>query len=395
MEETIRSLDEIQEGLISQIAAQTNRLVALDKHQFEVHRRNRKYEKRLRKLGLLSTLPVKSSNVSTKKRKQLMKCSVDFSTIKWHQNEIVMGPCLSKPHQKSGCIIRKVYVDGFACAMKELKLKDVATEKFEAVKQELSILQRLPPHQNITRYLYHCVTEDLNFLRMFTTLYDCSLYDFIQQKRQVSEYFQPSTIARFMLMLINGVRFLHNNAIIHRDINSANIFVMLDQHNQVNNLAVGDFDHSMRQESSSAPSSSSALDLYSHHSLVGTSGWIAPECIIALDMNATAGDDDQDLPSQLLHYQHNPTSMALYTPKSDVFSVGMVLYELLSLRRPFEESAHFEISDKIVCGQRPHLPKQIVQDPRYANLCQVFKLCTSLLPKNRPSLSELESFFLE
>jgi serine/threonine protein kinase len=49
-----------------------------------------------------------------------------------------------------------------------------------------------------------------------------------------------------------------------------------------------------------------------------------------------------------------------YTQKSDIYSLGMVLYELITCLPPYAEQAHdTNLALKIIRGERPQFPSQV------------------------------------
>jgi hypothetical protein len=63
-----------------------------------------------------------------------------------------------------------------------------------------------------------------------------------------------------------------------------------------------------------------------------------------------------------------------------VFSFGMVLYEILTGGPP---------KDVLQYSTQPTLPQQTQQRTKYQALIPMFTWCTSLAPKDRPSLAQL------
>jgi len=75
---------------------------------------------------------------------------------------------------------------------------------------------------------------------------------------------------------------------------------------------------------------------------------------------------------------------------ADIFAFGMILYELLSLQRPFfEERNAFKISQMIIEGKRPNVPESL--GPEYATLVKLQKKCVHAKPDRRPSLANCKS----
>ena len=74
-----------------------------------------------------------------------------------------------------------------------------------------------------------------------------------------------------------------------------------------------------------------------------------------------------------------------YSPKSDVFSFGIILWELISLQTPYEHLRRdYEVEDFVLNGGRPSI--QLI-----SNLCfkQLIEACWDQLPANRPSFDEI------
>uniref|UniRef100_A0A182VV89 non-specific serine/threonine protein kinase n=1 Tax=Anopheles minimus TaxID=112268 RepID=A0A182VV89_9DIPT len=76
-----------------------------------------------------------------------------------------------------------------------------------------------------------------------------------------------------------------------------------------------------------------------------------------------------------------------YTEKVDCFSFGMFLYELISLRQPFE--GHEAVKECILEGGRPVLTHRETHFPSYC--LDLMVLCWDQQPKLRPSASQIVS----
>lgn len=71
----------------------------------------------------------------------------------------------------------------------------------------------------------------------------------------------------------------------------------------------------------------------------------------------------------------------------DCFSFGMFIYEIISLRQPFE--GYESIKECILEGSRPPLTQRETQFPTYC--LDLMVLCWDELPKKRPSASQIVS----
>lgn len=76
-----------------------------------------------------------------------------------------------------------------------------------------------------------------------------------------------------------------------------------------------------------------------------------------------------------------------YTEKVDCFSFGMLIYELITLRQPFE--GHETVKESILEGSRPVFTSREVMFPSYC--LDLMVLCWDHQPKNRPSASQIVS----
>merc|ERR1711991_475936 len=77
-------------------------------------------------------------------------------------------------------------------------------------------------------------------------------------------------------------------------------------------------------------------------------------------------------------------NQAPYGKKADMFSLGVVLYELMALKKPFSGGTMRDLVKAVMAGQVDPLPEHYSADLR--------QLCMSLLsldPDKRPSISEL------
>jgi serine/threonine protein kinase len=114
-------------------------------------------------------------------------------------------------------------------------------------------------------------------------------------------------------------------------------------------LAVGDFDITKNIEQASK------------HTTIGTPGYMAPELLQG-------------------HKYGFPV---------DVFSFGMVLYELLTLHRPYEEEkSPFRVSQYIIEGRRPTMPGL---DSSYAELLKLINKCLRSKPDRRPTIAQCKA----
>jgi hypothetical protein len=64
-------------------------------------------------------------------------------------------------------------VDGWECAVKELKIAQAKQSDVDAFSAEIFMLESLPPHKNLVRFLFHEKTSDR--IRVFMRRYEGTL----------------------------------------------------------------------------------------------------------------------------------------------------------------------------------------------------------------------------
>ena len=168
----------------------------------------------------------------------------------------------------SGASVYLVNVGGWCCAMKELPRtvgNDVDSECFE---KEMALLYQIPNHPNIARYLFHKKLRGRYCL--FMSRYSGTLRGDIDKRKKESEYLKLRNLIRIAHEIANGLTFLHSQNIIHRDMKSDNIFIIVNRQGDIRDIAIGDFDTSKRLGVSTRPKST-----------VGTPGFMAPEVLDA------------------------------------------------------------------------------------------------------------------
>jgi hypothetical protein len=142
------------------------------------------------------------------------------------------------------------HVDGWLCAMKELDVKQLSDSNIKAFESEIELLENLPYHLNICRYLFHEKTGDK--IRLYITKYNCSLRHIVNKQKDALtnqkdfKTFSAKHITKWCVDIASGMAFLHKHQIMHRDLKPDNVFVNLDVHGDVKQCAIGDFDTAKR-----------------------------------------------------------------------------------------------------------------------------------------------------
>eukprot|EP00027_Filamoeba_sp_ATCC50430_P018876 CAMPEP_0168578504 /NCGR_PEP_ID=MMETSP0413-20121227/21368_1 /TAXON_ID=136452 /ORGANISM="Filamoeba nolandi, Strain NC-AS-23-1" /LENGTH=350 /DNA_ID=CAMNT_0008612355 /DNA_START=1 /DNA_END=1050 /DNA_ORIENTATION=+ len=263
-------------------------------------------------------------------------------------SHVVVCERLSEGPGGSGAMVYSCLVDGWMCAMKEFSVHGVEGALVEGILTEISLLESLPYHRNLVRYLFHQATETR--IRLFMTKYACNLTSYLKRMRKDNQHFSEHQIVKMAQDIVRGLDLLHQHNVMHRDLKSDNVFVTLNMTGDVECLSIGDFD-----------TAKLVSNLNVAKTIIGTPGYIAPE--ILKGKNKTE-----------------------YSFAVDVWSLGMVLYEMMTLKRPFEEASMLEVTRLNENGYLPEISPELQE--KYANIVPLFKRCLSVNPEDRPTIKD-------
>eukprot|EP01029_Cantina_marsupialis_P022714 TRINITY_DN555_c0_g1_i2.p1 TRINITY_DN555_c0_g1~~TRINITY_DN555_c0_g1_i2.p1 ORF type:complete len:471 (-),score=107.58 TRINITY_DN555_c0_g1_i2:860-2272(-) len=229
--------------------------------------------------------------------------------------------------------------NGEILVMKEMNMGGVPQHIRDAARREVELLQRFR-HPNIVGYQESFLDKrKLHIIMEYCDFGDLS--DRIGRKEQFHGMFTEREALDIFCQICLAVQVMHNGNVLHRDLKPENVFLL-------NNMMVkvGDFGLARPLEHSLAMAKTQA----------GTCLYFSPE--------VCKGEK--------------------YNHKSDIWALGVILYELLTLQVPFYASDEDSIFRAIV-----------EQDPK--PLSEIYSLelrslVTSLLSKDfrkRPSIDEL------
>lgn len=154
--------------------------------------------------------------------------------------------------------------------------------------------------------------------------------------------------------LLEGLAILHEQSWAHRDLKPQNIFVIWGPPEWW--IKIGDFGISKRNRDNET----------SWQTVVGTRDFMAPEVTQDLDEDETDSDDD------------NPG----YTVAVDIWSLGCVLYWLLTRENPFPTRKQFVG----YCRRRQGFPTSVLESHGISDVCTAFINALLMpLPSSRPT----------
>ncbi len=182
--------------------------------------------------------------------------------------------------------------------------------------REMALCSELS-HPNVIR-LIEIILEDKCIFMVFEYAEHDLLQIIHHHTQQPRHPIPPTTIKSIMFQLLNGCQYLHTNWVLHRDLKPANIMVTSSGEVKIGDLGLARL------------SSKPLHSLYSGDKVVVTIWYRAPEL--------------------LLGSRH-------YTPAVDMWAVGCIFAELLSLRPIFKGEEAKMDSKKTVPFQRNQMQK--------------------------------------
>ncbi|KAI5647769.1 hypothetical protein M9H77_33774 [Catharanthus roseus] len=221
-------------------------------------------------------------------------------------------------------------------AIKILKAERLNAELQKEFAQEVYIMRKVR-HKNVVQFIGAC-TRPPNLCIVTEFMSGGSVYDFLHKQRGA---FKLPSLLKVAIDVSKGMNYLHQNNIIHRDLKAANL--LMDE-NEV--VKVADFGVARVKAQTGVMTAET-----------GTYRWMAPEVI-----------------------EHKP-----YDHKADVFSFGIVVWELLTGKLPYEYLTPLQAAIGVVQkGLRPTIPKHTLP-----KLAELLERCWQHDSTLRPDFSEI------
>ena len=155
-------------------------------------------------------------------------------------NNFIIGKNLGKGAFGSVCLVTRKE-DKKLYAMKSINIGKLDKQEIEAALNEVRILASLN-HPNIIGYkdaFYDEKSRTLNMVMEYAD--DGDISHKIQDNLKRRLRFEESTIWEWIIQLLKGLKYLHDNKIMHRDIKCANIFLMKNGILKIGDLNVSKF----------------------------------------------------------------------------------------------------------------------------------------------------------
>ena len=248
---------------------------------------------------------------------------------------------LSKIGEGSYSTVLKVQriEDGNIYALKRVKFYKLSEKEKENALNEIRILASVK-NKNVISYKEAFFDEKDSSLGIVMEYADKGdLFQLITERKKTKNYFTEQEVWKIFIQLLNGLKALHDFKILHRDLKSANVFLFKGGICKLGDLNV-----------------SKVARKGLGYTQTGTPYYASPEV-----------------------WEEKP-----YDSKSDVWSLGCVMYEMITLRPPFQAKSMEELYKKVMRGNYPRIPSKYSED-----LSDAIKLMIQVEAGARPSCEEL------
>jgi len=218
-------------------------------------------------------------------------------------------------------------------AVKQLSSIDMSAPELDSLIREITVLSSLQ-HPYLIKFIgatmqppYYIITEYMP---------GGSLFQKMKSDRKIS----PTQMTKILYCIAEGMAFLHSNNIIHRDLKSLNILIDSEDFPRICDFGI----------SREVPKD------FLMTGVVGTCNYMAPEVL----------------------------KRTKYSFKADVFSFGLLIWEMLTKKVPFCGLDQLQIGTMIINGDRPLIPKTASN-----SLSRLIRDCWNQDPEARPTFSQI------
>jgi serine/threonine-protein kinase ULK/ATG1 len=221
-------------------------------------------------------------------------------------------------------------------AIKIVSLKNLSNKIIENIKNEINIMLKIN-HENIIK-LHETITSHKYIYLIMDYCDGGDLYKFIKKHGKLSE----EESKKYFLQISKGLHFLYSKNLIHRDLKPHNILITSN-----NILKICDFGFVKESNENML-----------YDTLCGSPIYMAPE---------------------ILKYKK-------YDSKVDLWSMGIILFEMLTSKPPFIGINHIDLI-RVIDSTELMIPNDIT----ISNVC--FDLLKSLIVVNPENRISFENFF--
>jgi len=230
--------------------------------------------------------------------------------------------------------------DGQEYAMKKVKMSSLSEKEKQNALNEVRILASIknPYVIGYKEAFFEDNASTLCIVMEYAGGGD--IYNKILQHQKSKTFFKEEFIWNYAIQMIIGLKTLHDMKILHRDLKSANIFLSKDE----KSIKLGDLNVSKVAKTNLV------------YTQTGTPYYASPEV-----------------------WRDQP-----YDLKSDIWSLGCVVYEMCALKPPFRANDMPGLYKKVQKGVFDRIPSQYSMD-----LNNFISMCLQVSASNRPNCDKL------
>ena len=224
-------------------------------------------------------------------------------------------------------------------ALKKVKLKGLSDKEKQNALNEVRILASVKSPFVIS-YKEAFIEEESETLCIVMEYADKGdLYQKIVHLKKIGCLIEEIDAWKIFIQMVRGLKSLHDLKILHRDLKSANIFLFSDGTAKIGDLNV-----------------SKVAQKGLGYTQTGTPYYASPEV-----------------------WNENP-----YDNKSDIWSLGCVTYEMLTLHPPFRAKDMEELYNKVIKGQFKKIGSKYSED-----MNEIIGFLLKVNPRDRPNCDEI------
>ena len=224
-------------------------------------------------------------------------------------------------------------------ALKKVKLKGLSDKEKQNALNEVRILASVKSPFVIS-YKEAFIEEETETLCIVMEYADKGdLYQKIVHLKKIGCLIEEIDAWKIFIQMVRGLKSLHDLKILHRDLKSANIFLFSDGTAKIGDLNV-----------------SKVAQKGLGYTQTGTPYYASPEV-----------------------WNENP-----YDNKSDIWSLGCVTYEMLTLHPPFRAKNMEELYNRVIKGQYKKIGDKYSED-----MNEIIGFLLKVNPKDRPNCDEI------
>ena len=229
--------------------------------------------------------------------------------------------------------------DNIIYALKKVKLFKLKEKEKENALNEVRILASIKSPFVIGYKEAFIEESDKSLCIVMEYANNGDLFQTIHKFKKMNYLMEESDIWRILLQIVKGLKALHDLKILHRDLKSANIFLFNDGSAKIGDCNV-----------------SKVVYKGIGYTQTGTPYYASPEV-----------------------WNDTP-----YDSKSDIWSLGVVLYEMVTLHPPFRAESMDGLYKKVLKGQYARINNKYSND-----LYDIIKLLLKVNPNDRPSCDQI------